>query len=945
MTEGRIVGRSNELATITKIIERASDREVGGLTLVKGAAGIGKTRLLEELATDASAGGVAAIWVHCSNDDGVPELWPWVQLLRKMATDAEVARIGKSHPASVHRIAEHFPEFGHWKADNPTRGSIDPSTERFLLHDAIRTVVVEAANSKPLLVLMEDLQWADESSVSVLEMLLESPGQEGIEFVVSIRDSVLSDDRYVPPQTLTRSPNYAGVVLENLDKKDSELLFNALLGDFADVPPESDVWTITGGNPLFIREYANSWIRGTTSGEASIPSTAVETIESRIQAVTPEKLAILEYGAVLGNEFDFARLAASMGSPNRHTLAARIGSGIELGFIEERVESPGWFKFTHEVIRRVIYDRMPNARRASIHREVAEALEKLPGDSTTGYAAEISAHWQRAGVYGDIERATHWSLRAGQDALSSYSFEQAREHFERARLAAHQIDDEYLQASADAGAGESLAPLGREEEAVALLKSAFDYFVEFGKSDEAIRIALVNFTGTYGQLEMIPVYERALVLLDSDSTSAARIQSHLARAVAIEMGDFKRGRSLLKSAIRIARKANDKTVESMAAGYGVQIAAFAAEWHECITYCEQVLDLQGAVDDPYSVSTAGMLLSGFRVKEGRHKESDALISRARRSAERTGNKLRIISCDLLELRISHARCQWERVKSVIDRTDEEYSGAERVIAMSALCHHLLGEADQGDAALQRFLASSQETGESPDAQYFPYLARSTRDAEHVAIVKAAAKVAERSRAEYVRRRGAIARGWMAVEENDTDTAQEVLEDLDSLELLHDEEPLRPALELLCGNVEQAASAFEALIESQRESGIHLFEAWTRFDFARLLSSHPTVRPKIVPQKYATESRLLASKHGLDPLVARFDELLSEMGVERTPFDLTKREVEVLGLVAQGSTNKEIADQLFVSPHTVNRHLGNLFNKLGVSSRAAATDLAHQRNIV
>ncbi|NQW20336.1 MAG: AAA family ATPase [Chloroflexi bacterium] len=945
MSEDSIVGRTEELAIIRKVAGRVGSSKFGGLTLVKGIAGVGKTRLMEELASDAVKNDVASVWAHCSNDDGVPALWPWVQVLRKLVTDAELIRLTNSQPSSIQRLANHFPEFINWGVGLSVHGSVDPYTEKFLLLDSIRTIIIDIGKSHPLLIIMEDLQWADDSSISVLEMILESPGPEGVELVVTVRDDVLAAHRYIPSRTITGSVNFASVVLNDLNQSDSETLFADLVGESVAEDSLADVWAITHGNPLFIREYASSWVRGIAFGDGYVPSSAIETIESRLSVVSVEKLAVIEYGAVLGNEFDFARLAAVMKTPDRHDLAVKIGNGIELGLIEERPESPGWFKFTHEVIRRVIYDRIPNSHRATIHREIAETLENLPGESTTGHAAEISAHWQRAGVAGDLERSAHWALRAGREALDSFSFNNAHDHFEHARQAAHQIGAKNVEAEANAGVGESLAPLGREEEAIKYLTLAFDQFLESGLVDRAVQIGQVNFTGTYGQLAMVPIYERCLDLIEADSLVGARIQSHLARVVAIEMGDFKRGRALLKSASRIARKSRDHHLESIAAGYGVQIAAFAAEWSECIAYCERVFELQSDVDDPYSVSIAGMLLAGFRVGEGRHKESDALMARSRRSAERSGNKLRIVSCDLLELRIAHSRCEWDRVDRVISNTSPEYPSADRVVAMSALCHHLVGNTTAGDAALERFLILPPETPESPDAQYFPFLARSTKNSEHIAIVKDAAVIAEKSRAEYIRRRGVVAKGWMAVEEDDIETGKDAMEDLQSAELLQDEISLLPALEFLCGDIDKAATDFEELIESLHIKGILFYEAWARFDFARLLATHQEVRPDIQPKNYVSEARALALKLGLIPLVARLDELLDSLGIVRTPFDLTRREIDVLTLVAHGSTNKEIADSLFVSPHTVNRHLGNLFTKLGVSNRAAATDLAHQRNLV
>ena len=945
MSESGMVGRSTELSILNNMIAGAASRGIGGVTLVKGSAGIGKSRLVEELASGASTNGLTAVWAHCRSGDGIPNLWPWVQLLRSLVVESELEHLRKTQPASLQRLANHFAEFGHWNTDVAERIAVDHDTEKFLLFDAIRTVIKAVAQRTPVLILIEDLQWADPSSVSVLEMMLESPGPRSVEFVVTVRDDVLSEQRYIAPQAVTGSAKFTSVTLQELDQADAATLFQNLVGVSLDSESLEEIWNVTGGNPLFIREYASSWEPGSSASDSIVPSSAVETIESRLRSIPAESLEVIEYGATLGSEFDFARLAAVMKVENQNTLVDTLRSSIEFGFISEKSGSTGWFRFTHEVIRTVIYDRLPNSRRAQIHREIAEALEQLPDEATLDHAAEISSHWQNAGVSGDMGRSAVWALRAGREALASFSYDAAHDHFEHAQRAAHQIGEADVETEGFVGAGTALAPLGREEEAIELLKMAFDRFVESGHADRAVQVAQVTFTGTRGQVAMAPIYERALELVDQDSLDAARIQAPLARAVAIELGDFKRGKFLLKSAIRTAHKHDDLRLESLAAGYGVQISAFAAEWSECVAFCERVLELQADVDDPYSVSTAGMLLAGMRVREGRHQESDALMDHARRSAERSGNRLRLVSCDLLELRIAHARAQWDRVQRVIENTEQDYPGAERVHAMTALCHHLVGDKEAGEESLRRFFETPQVTQESPDAQYFPFLARSTQSSEHIAVVKDAAAVAEKSRAEYIRRRGVIAKGWMAIEEGDVATGREALEDLDGAEFLHDEETLIPALRYLCGDVESAAAEFEKLIAEFHASEIYLYEAWARYDFARLLVEHQEVRPDVPAQKYATEARANALSHGLMPLVARFDDLLESLGVTRTPFDLTRREIDVLTLVAQGSTNKEIAETLFVSPHTVNRHLGNLFNKLGVSSRAAATDIAHQRDLV
>ncbi len=948
MTTRKFIGRTSELAVLRESVDRALDGRYGNVATIKGAPGVGKTRLVEEIAVYATEKSVRTVWSHNSDDEGAPPLWPWVQVLRKLVGQMEIEHLNRTQPVHIKRIASHIREFAFWSVDSIGTPSVDSSTERFLLFDAVRTIISEVAKRQPLLLLLEDFQRADESSQSVLDMLMEPPGPQYISIVLTVREDLLVD------QSSGRSPLAIGsygstsINLDDFDRNEFSEMFADLVEPHVDNQTLGKVWTITGGNPLFIREFASSWKPGTDLRELAAPASTAESIKLRLSTVPTNKLKVIEYGSALGGVFDFSRLTAVMGDADHNFLAETLQWWVDFGIIEEKSDSAGWFKFTHEIIRQAIYTQLTNSERAMIHRRIAEGLEKLFDESSLEHAAEISGHWQRAGITGDLNRSAYWALLAGKQALDTFSYDVAHRFFEHALQAGQQINSNEVEAEGLAGTGEAMGPLGREKEAITFLKLAFDRFIEYGQIDRAIRVAQISFTGSEGQLGMAPIYERALEFVDPESIEAARIQAPLARVVAIELGDYKRGQALIGSVIETSRRTVDRRTELVALGYAVQIAAFAGKWNECATYCQQVLALQGSVEDPYPVSTAAMLLAYLRFQDGRLQESDALITRARSAAEYSGSKVRISSCDLIEQRLAHHRCQWERADLAASKSEPDVPGYPRILALTALCKHLVGDAKAGNSALQQYLElpDSERLGaEAPDAQFFPLLARSTLDPAHIAITAEAARTAVKNSSGFVRLRGVVAKGWVAVEENDQATAKDVREVLKDVELMSDEKSLIPALDFLCGNIEDAAAGFEVIIELLRSTGHTLYEAWTRFDFSRLLTDHPEIRPSLTASKYATETRSFALSLGLLPLTARLDDLLAKQGVVRTPFDLTRREMDVLSLVAQGMTNKEIADQLVVSPHTVNRHLANLFSKLGVSSRAAATDLAHQKSLV
>ena len=944
MNNSSFVGREHELELLLESFATHS----GGITQVTGQAGIGKSRLLEEFIAKIDKSNTRVVWVHCSIDEGTPPLWPWIQVLRSILDNDQLERLNRKQPGAIQTIAEHLNGFRHLSTgDNYTR-SIDSSTQQFMLRDSIRTILDAYTTTQPLVVLIEDIQWLDDSSVKVLELFAQPPGIEQIGFLTSVRLDPFSKEQFRLPHAITGSNKFNSVALSNLSRDETTTLFANLTGTNPSDELAQILWNITEGNPLFIKEFSNTWKPGAQLDSITVPASARETIELRISAIPDNVLEVIEYGSVIGAEFDISRLEAVVKSRSRESLTESLKNAIKIGFVREVSDSPGWFAFAHDVIRQSIYGRMSESSRTQLHAEVAEALEKLGNNPAVDNVAEISVHWQRAGATANLEKSAEWAIAAGKEALNSLSYSSAHSYFEHAKAAAQQVGMNDVEIEGLIGVGESLAPMGRESEATEVLKVAFDRLVAAGHVEKAVQIAEISFTGTEGQLQMVPIYERALDFIDQDSLTAARIQAPLARAVAIEMGDYTRGEELLSRAINTANKYDDKRVESMAAGYGVQMSAFAARFTECLSYCERVMSLQESIDDPYSVSTAGMLLAGFRYEEGRLQEYEALTERTRRSAEKTGNKLRLNSCDMNEIRYASWGCKWARIEELLEQVDFNAPAAERVLAQKIQFLHVTGRTEEGSESLQEFLNLPIEVrrgNESPDAQFFPLMARSTLSPEHFAIVEEAAAQAARNPNVFVQHAGSIARGWIAVEEGDVAGGREVLEELRGAEFIAVERSVVPPLLHLIGEVEAAANALEEFIQTTSARGQYLLEAWARFDYARLLQDHPGVRRSKNALSVAIDARTRALGLGLAPLANRIDLLLEQMGKPRNLFDLTRRELEVLTLITQGMTNKEIADELIVSPHTVNRHLGNLFNKLGVNSRAAATNTAHQHSLI
>jgi DNA-binding CsgD family transcriptional regulator/tetratricopeptide (TPR) repeat protein len=942
------VGRESELAILRASVDRAVNDNSGGLCLVRGTLGVGKTTLVDQLANYADEVKCRVYWGRCFEDSSAPPLWAWVQILRKLITAAELELLKKTHPLEIQRLAAYLPEFAHWEpAQDPIPTSSDES-ERFLLLDSIATIITEAATRNPLLLILEDFQWIDSPSITLLEILLRPPAAQNISIVVTARDDPFAIAAADVAALLAPVGTYSAVTVEPLSGRDSAKLLNLLTERTVEEATVDEVYIVTGGNPLFIREIASSWGDSEVPKQITLPTSAVESVRSRLLDISVDHARIMEVASAIGSEFDYSRLAAIEHDQTTDQLAAALRSGLDAGFIEESGDTPGWFIFTHQMVRQAIYTSLSTTERASLHARAASGLEQLLSESNFDNAAEISSHWQRAGISGDMGHAATWALRAGKQALAVFSYESAFRSFKQALEAGNQLNDPDVQSSAMAGLGRSLGPLGRDAEAVDYLTQAFDRYVESNDIQKAVKVAQVMFTGSSGQIAMAPIYERALALEGLSASDAAKIKAPLGRVVGIELGDYGRGRELLESSLNTARNFNDHRTVMVALGYLVQVAAFSNKFTECEMFCEQVLELEARLEDPYTISTAALLLSHLRFRDGRLQESSALLKRAQDAAYRTGNKIRISTGYIFEQITAVYSCQWDRAQRAASMSDRSIPGFSRAVALDATAKFVTGNTEAGDKALLLYLNLPEEerrSPEAPDAQHFPLIARSTRNQAHLEMVKDAVARYETSSSGFVRMRGVVAHGWVTIEERDVDVARIVLDKLSSMELSSADRSVMPSLMHLTGAHKAAVDQYESLIETLHRTGLSLEEAWARFEFARLLTEQPTLRPKLSPKKYTTEARTFALGLGLHPLVDRIDELLATQGAPRTLFDLTKREIEVLALVVHGSTNNEIADQLIVSPHTVNRHMGNLFGKLGVNNRAAATDIAHQAGLV
>ncbi|RIL05517.1 MAG: hypothetical protein DCC71_10165, partial [Proteobacteria bacterium] len=393
------VGRAVLLEALGTVLARAS-RGQGGVVLLAGPAGIGKTRTASELARRAERGGARIVWARCAGAEFAPPLWPWRRL---------VASLGGAEAAAA-----------------------SAGDRVHLLQESLRAIE-RAARRGPLLILIDDLHEADAGTASLLAALAPEFAALPVLVVACWRgDVVLCRPELARERArLQRQPGVVEHALPPLDADELRALVALRAGA---TPPSTVVAALLGatqGNPLWIEEVVRGGVAGALDAAAvdwqGLVSRGFEQVlRERLARFAPALRGVLEVAAVIGEELDAGLLAAVAPCDAEQALAEARREGLLLASELD----PARHRFAHAVFREALLDGLGAARRAALHATVARALERRDRDERAIEA--IARHWLAAGAEGDPARAVEWAQRAGLRALASQGWADAARLFERA---------------------------------------------------------------------------------------------------------------------------------------------------------------------------------------------------------------------------------------------------------------------------------------------------------------------------------------------------------------------------------------------------------------------------------------------------------------------------------------------------------------------------------
>jgi DNA-binding SARP family transcriptional activator len=539
------VGRAGELAALRAALERAEGGE-GGLALIAAEAGGGKTRLIRELAHEALGRGAVVLYGVSDASVTTPyqPVREWLEFLIRAADPNALREYFGSGASELARLV---PELSALTGV-PAPERRDADNERFALQAAVIELLARLSRSRPLLVVADDVHWADGETLHLLRRLARAAPEARWVLIVAYRTQESGAALAGTVADLGRQDGATELTLGDLSERDVAEFVRSSSESEASAELVSALGELTNGTPLLLCELWRELLEhgglevtdtvhlARPSAELRGPRRVGELVRQRLARVAPQTAAVVEVAAVAGARFELGVVADAAGLDDAAFVAA-VEEATDFGIVEQLPDPVPACRFTHELVRRAVYDRIKQIRRPTLHLRVGEALERVHGADPERVLPELAHHFTLAAPAAGAGRAVEYNLRAAEAALVAGALEDSAAS--RTRALDIGIEDPRRRASVQIELAWLLAELRQPERTRAMLDDVLATAAQLGDRSLAAHARVIEASqwwwlpGRPGQDEAGAIAEEAIAIFTEvgDELGLARARHLSARAV------------------------------------------------------------------------------------------------------------------------------------------------------------------------------------------------------------------------------------------------------------------------------------------------------------------------------------------------------------------------------------------------------------------------------
>jgi DNA-binding CsgD family transcriptional regulator len=969
------VGREAALLATEDAFRQATEG-VGQIVLLSGEPGIGKTRMAEQVSAIARARGALVAWGSCHEWEGAPAYWPWTQVLRtcwQWQSPDDRPQLSPLQRALLGQILPELldQEFG---PDRPI--PLGPEARRYQLLVATSALVRGVVSQQPLVIVLDDIHWADIPSLQLLRFLAIDMRNAPVLIIATYRDAEIGP-RHPAASIITdlaREPHCLRLSLHGLTKQQVARFMEMIAGTRQPASLVDVIFEETAGNPFFVTEVVRL-LADENSLDASevgasrlqVPESVRGAIRRRVDRLSPDCRHILTVASVAGRDLDVRVLAHVTGISALELLDV-LDEAARAQLIVP-ADGSVMFRFSHALVQQTLYQEIVASERVRLHLAIGAALEAR-GDREPPFE-ELAYHYVQAGPFGDPAKTLQYAEHAGHLAMSQFAWEMAATQY------LHALDALELTNPADAvqrgdlllalgdaenrsgpGSGDAPAARVRFLEAFDLASTRGDYQA---MAQAAIGFAGLNIVTAFGEEEQRELLERALAALPPEASPLrVRVLSRLAVDLWNRSTEnLMRVRVLADEAVEAATQLHDAGLHAFALWarhysawrpdnlrermeISTRLVAFAEQTGDPIVtawaYFSRTLD---------SIEAADLNDAEQSVAVVRHFDERVHISYVALREAAYHGMLSLVTGDYAdaETHIERARDLWQsstarqhqlqtfvllRDTGRLDQLTEEIS-----LPSSSNLWRVATEAHRMWSLLDR--EQLPEARRAYDALVADDFAHVPFDAYWYGVMIPLAEAAITFQDEP-----RMQRIYDLLSPYDDRLAS-----VGILGVVHG--PVSYTLGRLALELEEVDTAEQRLADAlalSDERGLRPYVARGLVALAEVALRRGSARDLKKAHAYARRAADVADTIGMSGLVPRNEDLRVVFKAQRaSKFGLTSRELDVLRLVAEGLTDQEVAERLFLSPRTVGTHLTSIYTRLNVSSRTAAARIALEYRLV